>query len=252
MIRLSKKLKNSVGKSNAKYQMFEQGDKILLAVSGGKDSLVLAHLMKHFKAASPLDWDFKALSIAYGMGEDFSEVESHFKAHDIPYEVLQTQIYKLGKEKIRANTTFCSFCSRLRRGHLYTYALEHGFNKIAIGHHFDDAVESFFMNMTYNGALRTLAPKYKAYNDIVIIRPLILTRESQIIGCANDNILPILNQEDSCPAKKESLKSPHARDKVSEFAKNLESLNPKFYDSLKAAFENIHKDTFFNTEYLNL
>ena len=169
MIEISKKLLRVVGQTNAKYKMFEEGDKILLALSGGKDSMILSHILKHFSSVSPLNWDFHTVTVSYGIGENFTELKKHFATHGITHDVIDTKIFEFGKEKIRANTTFCSFCSRMRRGYLYTYALENGFNKIAIAHHLDDAAESFFMNLTYNGALRTLAPKYTAENGIVII-----------------------------------------------------------------------------------
>lgn len=248
MIELSKKLLRIVGQTNAKYNMFEAGDKILLALSGGKDSMTLAHLMKHFCSVSPLEWRFEAVTVSYGIGENLSPLKEHFKIHDIPYKVIDTKIFEIGKEKIRENTTFCSFCSRMRRGHLYTYALENGFNKIAIAHHLDDAAESFFMNLTYNGALRTLAPRYVAENGLTIIRPLILARERQIRDCAIKNELPIMNEEESCPAKTYGGKEPFARANTKEMLAKLERENPKFFVSLKSAFENIHLDTFFRND----
>lgn len=245
MIELSKKLLRIVGQTNAKYKMFEDGDKILLALSGGKDSMTLAHLLKHFSSVSPMNWAFKAVTVSYGIGENLTPIKEHFKEHGIDYEVIDTKIFEFGREKIRENTTFCSFCSRMRRGYLYTYALENGFNKIAIAHHFDDAAESFFMNFTHNGALRTLAPSYQAENGLRIIRPLILARERQIRDCAVKNELPLMNEEESCPAKQYGGKSPHARAKTKEMLANFEAENPKFFISLKAAFENVHLDTFF-------
>ncbi|MCI6988173.1 MAG: tRNA 2-thiocytidine biosynthesis protein TtcA [Campylobacter sp.] len=246
MIELSKKLIRQVGIANAKYKMFEDGDKILLGVSGGKDSLTLAHLLKHFSSVSPLKWSFEAVTVRYGIGEDVSKVAAHFKTHGIDYSVIDTNIFEFGKEKIRENTTFCSFCSRLRRGYLYSYALKNGFNKLAIAHHFDDAAESFFMNLTYNGALRTLAPKYRAQNGLVLIRPLITSRERQIIDCAIKNELPIMDEEDSCPAKQYTGKTPVARAKTKQMLADMERENPKFFISLMSAFQNIHKDTFFD------
>ena len=195
--------------------MFEEGDKILLALSGGKDSMILSHILKHFSSVSPLNWEFHTVTVSYGIGENFTELKRHFIKHGIT------------------------------RGYLYTYALENGFNKIAIAHHLDDAAESFFMNLTYNGALRTLAPKYTAENGIVIIRPLILARERQIRDCAIRNEVPLMNEEESCPAKQYTGKEPRARAETKAMLANLEKENPKFFISLQSAFENIHKDTFF-------
>ncbi|MBR2156711.1 MAG: tRNA 2-thiocytidine biosynthesis protein TtcA [Campylobacter sp.] len=245
MIEISKKLLRVVGQTNAKYKMFEEGDKILLALSGGKDSMILSHILKHFSSVSPLNWEFHTVTVSYGIGENFAELKKHFIKHGITHDVIDTKIFEFDKEEIRANTTFCSFCSRMRRGYLYTYALENGFNKIAIAHHLDDAAESFFMNLTYNGALRTLAPKYTAENGIVIIRPLILARERQIRDCAIRNEVPLMNEEESCPAKQYTGKEPRARAETKAMLANLEKENPKFFISLQSAFENIHKDTFF-------
>lgn len=139
----------------------------------------------------------------------------------------------------------------MRRGYLYTYALEHGFNKLAIAHHLDDAVESFFMNFTYNGALRTLAPKYVAANGIEVIRPFIFVRERQLRENAVRNGLTVIGDE-ACPAMRFDIKMPHARAETKELLANLEKQNPKLFVSLKAAFENIHSDTFFTAQAQNL
>ena len=245
MIKLSKKLLSLVGKTNAKYSMIEDGDKILLGLSGGKDSLVLAHILNHFNKVSPINWTYKAVTIDYGIGQDFSYLINHCKTHEINYEVVRTNAFEIMKEKNRKNTTICSFCARMRRGYLYTYALENGFNKVALGHHLDDAVESFFMNFTYNGALRTLAPKYTAENGLVLIRPLIYARERQIMDCATKNELEVLTDE-CCPAYKLKDKMPKARSQAKALLSNLEKENPKLFISIKSAFENIHYETFFH------
>lgn len=242
---ISKKLLRIVGQTNAKYKMFEEGDRILLGLSGGKDSLVLAHILKHFNSVSPLKWEFKAVTLSYGINENFEPLKKHLKEFEILHDIIESNIFEFGKEKIRPNTTFCSFCSRMRRGYLYSYALKNGFNKLALAHHLDDAAESFFMNLGFNGALRTLAPKYKAENQIVIIRPLILARERQIRDCAIKNEMPIINEEESCPAKLYGGKMPTNRANTKLRLQALEKENPKFFISLKSAFENLHADTFF-------
>lgn len=244
MIEISKKLLRIVGQTNAKYKMFEENDRILLGLSGGKDSLNLAHILKHFQSVSPQNWDFKAVTLSYGMGENFDYLKTHCKEHDIDYEVIDSEIFELSKDKIRLNSSFCSFFSRMRRGYLYSYALKNGYNKLAIAHHLDDAVESFFMNFTYNGALRTLAPKYRAQNGIVVIRPLIFAREKQLRDSAMRNGLQTVGDE-ACPAMRFDVKMPHARFETKQLLAKLESENPKLFISLKAAFENLHSDTFF-------
>ena len=137
----------------------------------------------------------------------------------------------------------------MSRGYIYSYALEHGFNKIAIAHHLDDAAESFFMNFTFNGALRTLAPRYVAENGLVIIRPFILARERQIAACARDNELPIMREEEVCPAKQYGGKEPTARAATKELLAQYEKTHPRFFISLQAAFANIHEETFFEPKF---
>ncbi|RAZ46385.1 tRNA 2-thiocytidine biosynthesis TtcA family protein [Campylobacter hyointestinalis] len=244
MIELSKKLIRQVGQTNAKYKMFEKGDKILLGLSGGKDSLALAHILKHFQNVTPDKFEFEAVTLSYGMGEDYAYLTKHCNAHGIKHSVIDSSIFEISKDKIRKNSSFCSFFSRMRRGYLYTYALEHGFNKLAIAHHLDDAVESFFMNFTYNGALRTLAPKYRAKNGLVLIRPLINVRERQLRDNATRNNLFVIGDE-ACPAMRFDVKMPHARYETKQLLAQLEKESPKLFTSLQAAFENIHTDTFF-------
>ena len=243
-IEISKKLLRIVGQTNAKYNLFEEGDKILLGLSGGKDSLSLAHILKHFHAHSPVKWSFKAVTLSYGMGEDFTYLKNHCQEHGIEHEVIDSSVFELSKEKIRKNSSFCSFFSRMRRGYLYSYALKHGFNKLAIAHHLDDAAESFFMNFIYNGALRTLAPKYTAENGIIVIRPLIFAREKQLRDNATRNNLQVIGDE-ACPAMRFDVKMPHARFETKQLLAKIESEHPKLFTSLKAAFENIHTNTFF-------
>ncbi|EAJ5693610.1 tRNA 2-thiocytidine biosynthesis protein TtcA [Campylobacter fetus] len=245
MIDLSKKLIRQVGQTNAKYKMFEKNDKILLGLSGGKDSLALAHILKHFQNVTPDKFEFEAVTLSYGMGEDYAYLTAHCEKHGIKHSVIDSSIFEISKDKIRKNSSFCSFFSRMRRGYLYTYALEHGFNKLAIAHHLDDAAESFFMNFTHNGALRTLAPKYRAKNGLVLIRPLINVRERQLRDNATKNNLFVIGDE-ACPAMRFDVKMPHARHETKQLLAGLEKENPKLFTSLQAAFENIHRDTFFD------
>ena len=166
----SKKIMSKLGKTNAEFELIEEGDKVLVGLSGGKDSLTMIHAMKEQLRRAPFKFEFLAVTVGYGMGENFDELVKHCKEYDIPHIVHHTNTYALAEEKIRKNSSFCSFFSRMRRGYLYSVALENGCNKVALGHHLDDASESFFMNFIYNGQMRSLAPKYKAENgDLVLL-----------------------------------------------------------------------------------
>ena len=250
MLNISKKLTSNIGKTNAQYGLIKEGDKILVGFSGGKDSLTLIHALKRMQKIAPFKFELKAVTITYGMGEQVEFLSNHCKEHDIEHEIIDTQIFDISKEKIRENSSFCSFVSRMRRGYLYTYALDNGFNKLALGHHLDDAMESFFMNMFYNGSMRSMPPRYKAKNGLTVIRPLIFCRERQLRAFANDNETAVIGDE-ACPAMRVDIKMPHARANTKEFLASLEEKNPQIFTTMKAAFKNIHTNTFFNEEYLD-
>jgi len=244
LLEISKKLARIVGQTNAKYNLIKDGDKVLVGFSGGKDSLTLIHTLKRMQKRTPFNFEFKAVTITYGMGEKVEFLANHCKQYDIDHEIIDTKIFDISKDKIRKNSSFCSFVSRMRRGYLYTYALENGFNKLALGHHLDDAMESFFMNLFYNGSMRSMPPIYKAKNGLDVIRPLIFCRERQLRGFASDNEITVIGDE-SCPAMRVDIKMPHARAKSKELLATLEKENPDIFISMKRAFENIHTNTFF-------
>ncbi len=242
---LSKKLLKLIGRANARYRLINENDRVLLGLSGGKDSLTLAHALNHLKRHAPFNFEFKAVTVSYGMGENFEALAKHCREHGIDYEIYETNIFEVGKEKIRKNSSFCSFFSRMRRGALYSYALKNGFNKLALGHHLDDAAESFFMNFIYNGALRSLPAKYRAKNSIIVIRPLIFVRERQLLNAALENDFPIVGDE-YCPSMRFDIKAPYAREETKRLLRELEAKNNKLFISLKAAFEHIHDDSFLD------
>lgn len=250
MLEVSKKISKTLGQTNAKYDLIKEGDKVLVGFSGGKDSLTLLHALNRMKRHAPFSFEFKAVTITYGMGEQVEFLHKHCCDHGIEHEIINTEIFDISKEKIRENSSFCSFVSRMRRGYLYTHALDNGFNKLALGHHLDDAMESFFMNFMYNGALRSMPPIYKAQNGLYVIRPLLFCRERQLRAFAAENEINVIGDE-SCPAMRMDIKMPHARANAKELLESLEQSNPKLFTSLKAAFENFHPSTFFNKEFLD-
>ncbi len=243
----SKKIMSKLGKTNAEFTLIEEGDKILVGLSGGKDSLTMIHAMKEQQRRAPFKFDFIAVTISYGMGENYDALARHCKEYEIEHIVKDTKTYELAKEKIRKNSSFCSFFSRMRRGYIYSVAEELECNKVALGHHMDDAAESFFMNFIYNGQMRSLAPRYTATNGLVVIRPLIQMRERQLTAFVQDNDLVAIGDE-ACPAMRFDVKMPHARASTKVMLAKMEEEFPSLFTSLNAAFKNISVDSFFMTE----
>jgi tRNA(Ile)-lysidine synthase TilS/MesJ len=251
LVELSKKISSVVGRTNAQYELIKEGDRVLVGFSGGKDSTTLIHALNHLKRVAPFNFEFKAVTVTYGMGERVEFLSKHCAEHGIEHEIIDTEIFELAGEKIRKNSSFCSFFSRMRRGYLYSTALEQGYNKLALGHHLDDAVESFFMNFLYNGALRAMPPKYIAENKLEVIRPLIFCRERQLRAFAQTNEINVIGDE-ACPAMRFDIKMPHARENTKKMLATMEEENPQMFVSLKAAFNNLQTNTFFQKELLDV
>ena len=250
--KISKKILSLVGKTNAQYGLIKEGDKVLLGLSGGKDSILLATILAYMQRHAPFKFEFKALTVDYGRGGEYEYIFEYCQKLGIPYELYRTDIYEILEQNKREGTIYCSFCSRMRRGALYSKALEYGYNKLALAHHLDDAAESFFMNLTYNGAMRSMPPIYRAENGLEVIRPLIFVRERQIIDFIASNGIYIA-PDCNCPINwLDSDKKPYAREATKQFLKNMESENPNFFKSLKNAFSNIHAGSFCDTNYLNI
>ncbi len=255
-LEVSKKITKLVGQINAKYGLIKEGDRVLVGFSGGKDSLTLLHTLKRMQRHAPFKFDFKAVTITYGMGENVQFLSEHCKEHNIDHEIVDTNIFDISVEKVRKNSSLCSLISRMRRGYLYTHALDNGFNKLALGHHLDDSMESFFMNFFYNGVMRAMPPIYRAENGLMVIRPLIMCRERQLRAFALENEINVIGDE-GCPGmrldekQREYMKMPYARANTKKLLETLEAENPKIFVSMRAAFENFHPNTFFSKDDLD-
>ena len=247
----TKKLIKQIARTNVEFELLGPGDKVLVGLSGGKDSLTLVHALKHIQRVAPYEFSFKAVTISYGMGENYDHLKRHCEEYGIEYDVYETEIFDLAKEKIRQNSSYCSFFSRMRRGALYTYALEHGYNKLALGHHLDDAIESFFMNMFYNGTMRSMPPIYKSSKGLYVIRPLIEVRERQLRGFVERNGFFAIGDE-MCPAMRFDIKEPYVRENMKSFVAKLEREFNDVVKYIKASFRHIHDDTFFDKNRLKV
>lgn len=245
---ITKKLAKQFGRCVREFDLINEGDRVVVGLSGGKDSLTLLHLIKNFKRIVPFEFEYTAVTVDYGDGLDLSYLEKHCETYGIPFEIYRTEIAQTAEEHIRENSSFCSFFSRMRRGALYSACQKLGYNKLALGHHLDDAVESFFMNMMYNGTLRTLAPIYRSKYEIEVIRPLIRVREAQNENFAKENGFDTIS-DDACPAMKFPVKMPYARAKTKEWLSVMESEHSELFKMIQTSFSHLHAETFFDKRF---
>jgi tRNA 2-thiocytidine biosynthesis protein TtcA len=183
-----------VGKAIGDFGLIENQDRILVALSGGKDSWTLLYALRHLQRKAPVSFDLAAVTIHPGSAAfDCGPMGTLLAQSDIPYAVVPGNIVEVVNENITPGTNPCSFCSRLRRGMLYSYATREGWNKIALGHHLDDFVETLLLNLFFNGAIKGMAPFLRADDGKnTVIRPLVYVREEQTRECAVMMNVPIL------------------------------------------------------------
>ena len=198
-IKPSKTLARPAGRAIADFSMIRAGDRILLGLSGGKDSLSLLHILHYLQQRAPVQFDLAAMTVDPMAGDfDPSPMIPYLDGLGVEYHYLRKPIMDLAKEHMGRNS-YCAFCSRLRRGFMYQTAREHGFNVIALAQHLDDLAESFMMSAFHGGKLKTMKAHYVNDNgDLRIIRPLVYVREWQTHDFAYNNGLPVI--ADSCPA----------------------------------------------------
>lgn len=191
---IEKKLLHYTGKAIADYNMIKTGDRILVCLSGGKDSYTLLTLLRKLQMRTNNKFYIFSLTLDQAQpGWDDRHLRDWLNSNDIPFEILKRDTYSIVKEKIPEGNTYCSLCSRLRRGIIYGYAEKHGFNKIALGHHRDDLITTLLMSILYNGVVRSMPPKLLSDNkQNIIIRPLAYCQESDIIEYAQMQAFPII------------------------------------------------------------
>ena len=186
-------------KAVEEYDMISQGDKIAVGVSGGKDSLALLCALAKLKRVIGLDYTVVAITIDMGFeGMDFSPIKKLCDELEIEYRVVKTEIYEI-IFNVRQEKSPCSLCARMRRGALHDAAKDAGCNKIALGHHFDDVIETFMLNLFFEGRIGSFSPiTYLSRKDLTMIRPLIYTHENEIKAFSRGASLPVV--ESTCPA----------------------------------------------------
>lgn len=198
-IKPPKSLLRKVGRAIADFQMIREGDRILLGVSGGKDSLALLQILAHLQTYAPVKFKLGIITVDPEVeGFDPSSLTGYYDALGIPWHYQQQPIMEEAREHMSGDS-FCAYCSRMKRGIMYSTCREHGYNVLALAQHLDDLAESFLMSAFHGGQLRTMKACYQNdAGDVRIIRPLVYARETQTAAFAAAAGLPII--PDSCPA----------------------------------------------------
>ena len=223
-----KSLLRKLGRAIADYQMIRDGDRVLLAVSGGKDSLSLLLLLRHLRAYAPVRFDLGVITVDPEIdGFDPSPLTHYYQELGVPWHYRSQPIMEQARTRLGGGS-FCAYCARMKRGIMYSTCRENGYNVLALAQHLDDLAESFLMSAFHQGQLGTMKASYTIdAGDLRVIRPLIYARETQTAAFASTAQLPVV--PDSCPA---CFSAPTQRAHMKALLAREEEANPKLFANL--------------------
>ena len=212
------------------YDMIQAGDKIAVGVSGGKDSLVLLRLLAGLRAYFNKPFTLEAITIDMGLGMDYSAIEELCRELDVPYTIVKTEIAPIIFDH-RKEKNPCSMCAKMRRGALNQAILERGFNKLALGHHYDDAVETFVMNLLFEGRIGCFQPVTNLdRTGIIQIRPMLYIHEKTVDNFARRMALPVT--ENRCPVDK-TTKREEVKSLIYELSQRYPDLKERIFGAMQ-------------------
>ncbi len=191
--KLERRLLRNIGEAIGAFSLIEESDRILVAVSGGKDSYTLLHLLLRLQRRAPVRFELAAANVDPGWpGYRKDEIERHVEGLGVPMHMVEAPIGRLAAEKLGPGQAACPLCSRMRRGVLYTLCQGEGYNKLALGHHLDDAIETLLLNTFFSGALRSMPPRLTRDEPPEVIRPLCYALERDVAAYAAARDFPVV------------------------------------------------------------
>ena len=245
--KLHKRLRRNVGKAISDYNMIEEGDRIMVCLSGGKDSYCMLDLMLHLQKTAPINFEIIVVNLDQKQPEFPEDVLPKYLAElDVPFHIIEKDTYSIVVELIPDGKTYCSLCSRMRRGSLYEFSKKISANKIALGHHRDDIIETLFLNMFYGGKLKAMPPKLLSDDKKnIVIRPLAYCKEKDLKAYSKKMRFPII------PCNLCGSQDNLQRKVIKEMLQGWEKINPGRVESIFSAIRNVAPSQLADVDLFN-
>lgn len=245
--KLRKRLRRQVGQAIADYNMIQDGDNVMVCLSGGKDSYTMLDILLNLQKHAPIQFDLIAVNLDQkqpGFPEDV--LPNYLSSIGVPFHIIEKDTYSIVKEVVPEGKTTCGICSRLRRGSLYGYARQNGITKIALGHHRDDIIETAFLNMFYGSKIKAMPPKLLSDDKTnILIRPLCYSKEADIIRYAEHQQFPII------PCNLCGSQQNLQRQVIKEMLQGWEKQHPGRLENIFRSLQNISPSQLADTTLFN-